>query len=48
MNWQYMLPTQLGSLGHCVAPGDVSTLVVTRGNAPKAQTILRYFKLENS
>ena len=46
MNWQHMLPTQLGSMGHCVVPGNVSPLVVTRGKAPKTPTILRYFKLE--
>ena len=48
MNWQHMLPTQLGSMGHCVAPGNVGPLVVTRGKAPKTPTILRYFKLKNS
>ena len=48
MNWQHMLPTQLGSMGHCVAPDNVNSLVVTRGKAPKALTILRYFKLESS
>ena len=47
MNWPYMLPTQLGPIGHCVAPANVSPLVVTSGNAPKTATILRYFKLEN-
>ena len=41
MKWQHMLPTQLGSMGHCVAPGNVSTLVVTRGKAPKAPTTLK-------
>ena len=43
MNWQHMLQTQLGSMGHCVEPDNVSPLVDTRGKAPKAPTILRYF-----
>ena len=42
MKWQHMLPTQLGSMRHCVAPGNVSPLVVTRGKAPKAPTILKF------
>ena len=41
MKWQHTLPTQLGSTGHCVTPGNVSLLVVTRGKAPKAPTILK-------
>ena len=41
MKWQQMLPTQLGSMGHCVVPGNVGALVVTRGKAPKAPTILK-------
>ena len=41
MKWQQVLPTQLGSMGHCVVPGNVSPLVVTRGKAPKAPTILK-------
>ena len=48
MKWQDMLPTQLGSMGHCVVSDNVSSLVVTRGKASKAPTILSYFKLENS
>ena len=47
MNWPYMLPTPLRPMGHGVEPANVSPLVVTSGNAPKAATILRYFKLEN-
>ena len=46
MNWQRMLPTQLGSMGDCVASGNVSPLAVTRSKAPKAPTILKYFKLK--
>ena len=30
MNWQRMLPTQRGSMGDCVASGNVSPLVVTQ------------------
>ena len=41
MRWQPMLPTKLGSMGHCVAPGNVSPLVVTRGKPSKAPTILK-------
>ena len=48
MSWQHILPTQLGSMGQCVGPGNVSPLVGTRSKAPKVPTILRYFKLENS
>ena len=48
MNWKHMLPTQLGSMGHCVVPNNVGPLVVTRGKALRTPTILRYFKLENS
>ena len=44
MNWT--LPTQLGSMGHCVGPGNVSPVDGTRDNAPKVSTILRYFKLK--
>ena len=41
-------PNAVGVNGHCVAPDNVSSLVVTRGKAPKALTILWYFKLESS
>ena len=42
-------PNTAGANGHCAAPGNVSPLVVTRGNAPKAATVLRYFlKIGNS
>ena len=48
MNWQHILPTQLGSMGHYVVPGNGSPLVVIRCKAPQAPTTLRYFELENS
>ena len=44
MNW--MLPTQLASMGHCVEPGNVSPVDGTRSKAPKVHTIFRYFKLK--
>ena len=33
---------------HFVEPGNVSSLVGTRGKTPKVLALLKYFKLENS
>ena len=46
MNWT--LPTQSGSMGHCVRPGNMSPVDGTRDKASKVPTIFRCFKLENS
>ena len=46
-NRLHALPTRLGSMKRCVRLGNVIPLVGTKGEAPKAPTILRYLKLEN-
>ena len=46
MNWKHMLPTQLGSMGHCVGPGNVSLLVCTRDKAPNTPNILGILSLK--
>ena len=47
-NTQWAFLTELWFMGHCLGLDDVNPQVGSRRKAPKALTILRYLKLENS